>query len=77
MEGKNSSIANRKSKREKIYSQNDVDAILKEKEIRNQSQLDVLKETYQELLLLKKKNETLKEKLAAYENPDDGYCKRR
>lgn len=65
----------RKSKREKIYSQKDVDAIVREKEIRNQSQYEILKETYQELLLLKKENDALKEKLSAYESPDDGYRK--
>lgn len=55
-----SSITGRKSKREKIYSQKDVDAIIREKEIRNQSQLDVLKETHQQLLHFKQENETLK-----------------
>ncbi|RYZ28193.1 MAG: hypothetical protein EOO10_10335 [Chitinophagaceae bacterium] len=65
----------RKRRREKIFSQREVDELLREKEIRNQSQYSVLKETYQELLLLKKENATLKEKLAAYESPDDGYRK--
>lgn len=74
MEEEYSSIINRKSKREKIYSQKDVDAIIREKEIRNQSQLDMLKETYPEMLRLKENN-ALKEKLSTYENLDDGYRK--
>jgi hypothetical protein len=37
--------------------------------------MDLLKETYQQLLHLKKENETLKLKLCACENPDDGYRK--
>ena len=36
---------------------------------------DDLKQAYKEVLLLKKEAEALKEKLQAYEAPDDGYRK--
>ena len=68
-------LAYRKRKRSevKVYSQCQVDDLLKEKQNGLDVQYSVLKEVYTKYELLKKENEVLKEKLAAYENPDDGY----
>lgn len=69
------SYRERKIRDEKQYSKQDVDLLLKEKQQQLDVQYSVLKEVYTEYELLKKENEELKEKLATYENPDDGYRK--
>lgn len=71
----NQTVRESKSSGEKIYTQKQVRELLKEKNHFLEVQYSVLKETYQELLIVKKENEALKEKLQGFESPEDGYRK--
>lgn len=60
---------------ERLFTKKDIDELLKEKQQQFELQYSLLKEVYQNYERLKKEHEQLKEKLASYENPDDGYRK--
>lgn len=68
-------IRKRKSTDERLFTKGEVDKLLKEKQHQLEAQYSVLKEVYGKYELLKKEQELLKEKLARYENPNDGYRK--
>ena len=65
----------RKRASEKLFTQKEVDELLKEKENQLQVHYAVLKELYGQYDLLKKEHQAFKEKLLEYEAPDDGYRK--
>ena len=71
----NKRIRRRKRTEEQLFTQKEVDELLKEKQIQLNVQYSVLKEVYENHERLKKEHELLKEKLSRYENPDDGYRK--
>ncbi|MBD0288151.1 MAG: hypothetical protein ICV79_22400, partial [Flavisolibacter sp.] len=60
---------------EKLFTQREVDELLKEKEKALEVQYAVLKEVYEKYQLLQKEHEQLRQKLMEYENPEDGYRK--
>lgn len=60
---------------EKLFTKREVDEFLNEKQNQLDIQYSVLKEVYNKYERLKKEHELLNEKLAKYENPDDGYRK--
>lgn len=74
MEGK-AVVRERSCSTEKIYTRKEAADMLKGKERDIQLLREDLKQAYKEILLLKQEAETLKEKLQAHENPDDGYRK--
>ncbi|MDQ3844838.1 MAG: hypothetical protein M3342_12605, partial [Bacteroidota bacterium] len=65
----------RKRVNEKLFTQREVDELLKEKEKELEVQDAVLKEVYEKYQLLQKEHEQLKQKLFEYENPEDGCRK--
>ena len=65
----------RKRTEERLFTKKEVDELLKEKQKQLDVQYSVLKEVYESHERLKKEHEILKEKIANYENPDDGYRK--
>ncbi|MBD0284461.1 MAG: hypothetical protein ICV79_03450 [Flavisolibacter sp.] len=65
----------RKRVNEKLFTQREVDELLKEKEKELEVQDAVLKEVYEKYQLLQKEHEQLKQKLLEYENPEDGCRK--
>lgn len=65
----------RKRAEEKLFTRKEVDELLKEAQHQLEVQYSVLKEVYENYECLKKEHELLKEKLASYEKPDDGYRK--
>ena len=71
----NLSYRRRKRTEEKLFTQKQVDELMKEKQNQLEVQYSVLKEVYENYERLKKEHELLKEKLSRYENPDDGYRK--
>lgn len=74
MEGR-VSFRERKRMSEKLFTQKEVDALLKEKQHQLDVQYSVLKEVYTKYELLKKEHAELKTMLAEYETPNDGYRK--
>ena len=60
---------------EKLFTKNEVDELMKEKQNQLDVQYSLLKEVYGNYERLKKEHELLKEKLSRYERPDDGYRK--
>lgn len=74
MEGR-AIVKERKRSTEKIYTPKEAADMLKGKERGIYLLREDLKQAYKEVLLLEKEAESLKEKLRAYENPDDGYRK--
>lgn len=70
-----SSLRERKRQEEKLFTQKQVDELLKEKEKTLQAQYAVLKELYEKYQLLKNEYGRVIEKLSSYENPEDGYRK--
>ncbi len=68
-------LRERKKAQEKLFTQREVDELLKEKEKALEVQYAVLKEVYEKYQLLQKEHEQLKEKLLEYETPEDGYRK--
>lgn len=65
----------RKRATEKVYTRKEVADMLKEKERLLQANREDLKSAYEEILLLKKQAQALKEKLEGFESPSDGYRK--
>ena len=75
MKEENLRFRQRKKERESVYSQQEVDVLLKEKQHQLDVQYSVLKEVYENYQRLSVEHEELKEKLSRYEAPDDGYRK--
>jgi hypothetical protein len=75
MQDERLSFRERRGGTEKLFTQKEVDVLLKEKQHQINVQYSVLKEVYTKYELLKREHEELKNQLQKYEAPDDGYRK--